>query len=305
MKNYYGLAMQLSPDILRTFVAAARTRNFTHAARRVHLTQSAVSVQINRLESHLGKRLFRRIPRGVELTADGESLLKYAKRLLRLHDETLAALIQPETDGLIRLGAAEDYASQHLPGILQRFGRRYPLVQVDLYCDLSDRLMRMLQEDKLDLCLCNSAKDHNGGQFLRNEPVVWIAPADDEIEKEAPLPLAVFHQGCMYRKWAVQALAESGIAYRIAYSSPSTAGVLAAVTAGLAIAPVGASIPKTGVRILPDNLFGSLPSAAVCLHQSARAASAAHACLAQYIAEEFRSMPMPASRAAQGIYARL
>ncbi len=288
--------MQLSPDILRTFVTAAKTLNFTHAARKMHLTQSAVSMQMSRLETDLGKILFRRITRGVELTNDGESLLKYSRRLLRLHDEMLASLTQPELDGVIRLGAAEDYASQHLPGILRRFGKRYPLIRVDLYCDLSDNLLKMLHLGELDLCLCNSASGEHGGDFLRNEPVVWIAPEDAEVEKESPLPLALFHQGCMFRKWAMQALADQGITYRIAYSSPSIAGVLAAVKAGLAVAPVGASIPTTGFRILPDGVLNSLPSAVVSLHQSGHHGSKAQTYLAHYIAEEFRSMPFVVSR---------
>ena len=288
--------MQLSPDILRTFIAAARTLNFTHAARKMCLTQSAVSMQMNRLEKDLGKILFRRVTRGVELTPDGEMLLKYSRRLLALHDETVATITQPELDGLIRLGAAEDYASQHLPGILRRFGKRYPLVRVDLYCDLSDNLLEMLHRDELDLCLCNSESGEHGGEFLRNEPVVWIAPVDAEIEKESPLPLAVFHQGCMFRKWAMQALDEQGVSYRVAYSSPSIAGVLAAVKAGLAIAPVGASIPTIGLRILADGVLNRLPSAVVSLHQSNNPTSKVKKYLARYIAEEFRSMPLAASR---------
>lgn len=288
--------MQLSPDILRTFVAAARTLNFTHAARQLHLTQSAVSMQISRIEGDLGKVLFRRITRGVELTIDGEALLKYARRLLRLHDEALAFLTQPEVDGLIRLGAAEDYASLHLPGILRRFGKRYPLVRVDLYCDLSEKLLQMLQRRELDLCLCNSEGGEHGGDFLRHEPVVWIAPVDAEVEKESPLPLAVFHKGCLFRKWAIQALAEQGVAYRVAYSSPSTNGVLAAVKAGLAVAPIGASIQNTGFRILSDGVLNKMPSAVVSLHQSDRPASMAQTHLSQYITEEFRSMPLVVNR---------
>lgn len=286
--------MQLSPDLLRTFVTTASTLNFTHAAQKLHLTQSAVSMQINRLEKDLGKALFRRITRGVELTNDGERLLKYSRRLLALHDEAVASLKKPELDGLIRLGSAEDYASQHLPGILRRFGKFYPQVQVDLYCGLSTDLLEMLHRGEIDLCLCNSASGENGGTFLRNEPVVWVAPEEIEIEKKFPLPLAVFHTGCMFRKWAMQALADQGIPYRIAYSSPSISGVLAAVRAGLAIAPVGASIPITGLRVLTDGAFNSLPSAVVSLHQSNNHAGKAQRQLAHHIAEEFRSMPLMA-----------
>jgi DNA-binding transcriptional LysR family regulator len=299
--------MQLTPDLLRTFVAAARTLNFTHAAQSRHLTQSAVSMQICRLEADLGKTLFRRVTRGVELTADGESLLRYARRLLQLHDEALATLTRPEIDGIIRLGAAEDYASQHLPKVLQRFGRRYPFIQVDLTCDLSVNLLEMLRQEALDLCLCTSENGEHGGDFLRHEPVVWIAPQDAAVEAQRPLPLAVFHQGCMFRKWALQSLAQQGIPYRVAYSSPSIAGVLAAVKAGLAVAPVGASIPVSGFRRLSDAVFKGLPAAVISLHQANHPASDAQRCLAQYISETFRdqsSTPAAPHRAPRAIPAQ-
>ena len=260
--------MELPPDLLRTFVAAARALNFTQAARQVHRTQSAVSMQMRRLEGEIGKPLFRRVARGVELTRDGEVLLRYARRILRLHDEALVSLTAPELDGVIRLGAAEDYSSQHLPDILKRFAARHPLVRVDLYCDLSGNLLEMLAEERLDLCLCNSEAGEHGGDFLRNEPVIWVAPADAEPEALSPLPLAMFHDGCMYRKWAMQALAKRGISYRVACASPSIAGVLAAVRAGLAVAPVGASTRLSGFRVLEEGILPRLPSATVSLHQS-------------------------------------
>lgn len=286
--------MQLTPDTLRTFVATTRTRNFTHTARQMNLTQSAVSMQINRLEEGLGKKLFHRITRGVELTPDGEKLLKYARHILRLHDEAVASLTRPEMDGVIRLGAAEDYASQHLPSILRRFRAKYPLARVDLYCDLSDNLLKMLTKKELDLCLCNSEHGERGGQFLRHEPVVWIAPADAEPENESPLPLALFHQGCLFRKWALQALSEQGVPYRIAYSSPSISGIIAAVKAGFAVAPIGASIPVSGFRVIPEGVLPHLASATISLHQSDNMENTALAYLATHITKEFRAMPLGA-----------
>ncbi len=198
--------MDLTPDILRTFIAAAQYLNFTQAAQKVNLTQSAVSTQIRKLEENLGKQLFSRVPRGVELTAHGEYFLKSANRLLELHNETLATFKKPDMIGLIRVGAAEDYAALHLPGILKRFAEQYPLVQVDLYCDLSNDLLKMLQQGKLDLCLRNMPGNETGGAFLRDEPIIWAGPKDSEPEKKSPLPIAVFHEGCIYRQWAIQAL---------------------------------------------------------------------------------------------------
>ncbi len=286
--------MQLTPDILRTFIVTSRTRNFTHTAQQMNLTQSAVSMQINRLEENLGKKLFQRVTRGVELTPDGEELLKYARRILRLHDEALASLTQPEMNGQIRLGAAEDYASQHLPSILRRFRGKYPLVRVDLYCDLSDNLLKMLKKKELDLCLCNSEHGEHGGKFLRHEPVVWIAPTDAEPESESPIPLALFHHGCLFRKWTLQALSKQDVSYRIAYSSPSISGIIAAVKAGFAVAPIGASIPISGFRVLQEGVLPHLPSATISLHQSDNIENTAQAYLAKHITEEFCSMPLKA-----------
>ncbi len=290
------MTMDLTPDILRTFTAAAQTLNFTCAARKVNLTQSAVSMQIRKLEENLGKILFKRVTRGVELTGEGESLVKYANRLLQLHNEALASLTAPDMNGLIRLGAAEDYAALHLPGIIKRFAKKYPFVQVELYCDLSNDLLKMMQDGKLDLCLRNTQSIETGGKFLRKEPLIWIGPKDAEPEKQSPIPLAVFHHGCIYRQWAMQALNKHNIPYRIAYSSPSISGVLAAVKSGLAVAPVGASTPLSDFRILSENTLPGLPSAMVSLYQSDSPENLAQKHLVQYITDEFRAIPIIAAR---------
>lgn len=282
--------MDLTPDILRTFIAAAHALSFTQAAQTVNLTQSAVSTQMRKLEENLGKPLFSRGARGVELTAHGEYFLKSANRLLQLHNETLAAFKEPEMIGLIRVGSAEDYATLHLPGILKRFAAQYPLVQVDLYCDLSNDLLTMLQQGKLDLCLRNTPGNEPGGEFLREEPIIWAGPKDSEPEKKSPLPIAVFHEGCIYRQWAIQALEREHINYRIAYSSPSISGILAAVKSGLAIAPIGSSTLLSEFRTIPNTILPALPSAKVYLHTSKTQKNRVLGLLARYIIDEFRSI---------------
>lgn len=283
--------MELTPDLLRTFVAAAESLSFTQAARQVNISQSAVSMQMRKMEQDLSKTLFNRLTRGVRLTSDGETLLKYARRLLRLHDKALAALAEPNLKGVIRLGAAEDYAALHLPGILKRFSEKYPLIQVDLFCDVSDDLLKMLYEGRLDLCVRNAETVEPGGIFLREEPLIWIGPVDAEPEKRSPLPIAVFHN-CIYGKWAKKALRKQSIDFRVAYSSPSISGVLAAVKSGLAVAPVGASTQMSDFRILPDGILPPLPTAAVTLHQAHAKKNTPLATLAMFITEAFRSMPL-------------
>lgn len=282
--------MDLTPDILRTFIAAAQSLNFTQAAQKVNLTQSAVSSQVRKLEENLGKPLFSRMPRGVELTAHGEYFLKSANHLLQLHNETLAAFKKPDMIGLIRIGAVEDYAELYLPGILKRLAERYPLVQVDLCCDLSNDLLKMVQQGKLDLCIRNTPGDEAEGEFLKDESVLWAGPKDSEPEKKSPLPIAVFQEGCLYRKWAIQALERQNIKYRIAYSCPSISGVIAAVKSGLAVAPIGASSFMPDLRTISIATLPALPSAKIYLHKSENQNAQIISHLAQYILDEFRSI---------------
>lgn len=284
--------MDLTPDILRTFVASAQSLNFTQAAKRVNLTQSAVSLQVRKLEERLGKKLFKRVTRGVELTGEGEALLKYAHRILQLHNEAIASVTAPAMNGRIRLGAPEDYAALHLPKILQRVAEKFPFIEMEIYCDLSNDLLKMLQAGKLDLCLRNTETIEPEGVFLRKEPVIWIGPDNAEPEQQSPLPLAVFHHGCIYRKWALHTLKTHDVPHRIAYSSPSIAGVLSAVAAGLAVAPVGASIPLSGFRVLSERHLPAMPSAMVSLYQSNDPENIALKHIARYISDEFRTMPV-------------
>lgn len=285
--------MTLAPDLLRTFVAAAQTCNFTHAAKKVNLTQSAVSMQIHRLESDFGKPLFTRVTRGVELTAHGERLLGYAHQLLRLHDETLAALTAPELNGVIRLGVPEELSYSCLPGILKSFSLNYPLISVDIFCDFSFRLRQMVDKGSLDLCLSNDETYSRTGRFLRNEPVVWIAPKDAAPEKASVVPLALFHEGCIYRKWAMEALTRHGKNFRIAYSSPGFSGILAAVRSGVAVAPVGASSIEKDFRVVHPPDLPDLPSVCITLYKKQTPADKAVSCLTRHIADTFN---MPAGQ---------
>jgi len=236
---------QLAPDLLRSFMTAADTGSFTRAAKLVHRTQAAISLQMKRLESELHCDLFNREGRGVTLTPEGEILYRYAAKILELHDEALAAIAQPKLNGTVRLGAPEDYATQHLPGALRHFSITHPLVQVDVFCDATPKLTGMLNDGKLDLAITTDRVE-----TLYSAPLelVWIVPERMRPADMAILPLALFHPVCCYRANALHALEMAGREYRIAYGSPSLAGVLAAVQGGLAIAPVTKDTTAMGCR---------------------------------------------------------
>ncbi|MET0868684.1 MAG: LysR family transcriptional regulator, partial [Pseudorhodoplanes sp.] len=99
-------------DQLRTFIAIAETGSFTKAAEVVHKTQSAVSMQMKRLEERLNKPIFARDGRASKLTEDGERLLDYARRIVKLNLEALATFSGPELSGRVRLGVPDDYADR-------------------------------------------------------------------------------------------------------------------------------------------------------------------------------------------------
>lgn len=237
---------QLSPEQLRTFIAAADSGSFTQAALIVCRTQSAVSMQIKRLESELERPLFIREGRGVVLTTDGETLYRYAQRLLSLHDEAVANIYGPKLEGVVRFGAPEDYAAQYLPQTLKRFATVHPMVTVEVYCDTSSRLRKRFESGKLDVML--TTEENGEDSHLHQLDLAWLVAEHGGPLEQSPLPLALFHAGCLFRQKGLMALEEAGIPYRIAYSSPSMAGVLAAVQAGLAVAPVKRSSRVPGCR---------------------------------------------------------
>ncbi len=171
---------------------------------------------------------------------------------------------------------------------------------MDLLCDMSEELLKMFYSGKIDLCLRNAEGVEPEGVVLRQEPLIWVSPTDAEPEKHSPLPIAVFNN-CIYRQWTEKVLKKNHIKFRVAYSSPSVSGVLAAVKAGLAVAPVGASINLSGLRVLPEGTLPALPSAVVTLHQAHSRKNSPLATLAQYITEEFRSMPLTGEGRTNGL----
>ena len=240
----------LEPELLRSFVAIAETGSFTAAAHRVQRTQSAVSMQIKRLEGMLGRELFAREGRSVSLTRDGEMLLTHARRILHAHLEALAAFDQEQLAGEVTLGAPDDYASTFLPKSLARFAERHPRVHLEFVCQPSVELVRRLDERTIDLALVTEGSGERGGTLLLRERLVWVTSAAHRAHELDPLPLAIFEPGCPFRRAATEALARGDRAYRIAYTSVSLAGVHAAIDAGLAVTVMLRNSVRPGQRIL-------------------------------------------------------
>jgi DNA-binding transcriptional LysR family regulator len=226
----------LDLELLRTFVAVAESGSFSSAAPLVSRSQSALSMQMQRLEQSVGKTLLVRGPRTVKTSAAGEELLVYARRLLRLSEEARAAITRPEEIGNVRLGVPEDYVAQFLPPVLAHFATEHPLVTVELVCESSRQLVPAIADGRIDLALVTRLPSQRF-KVLRREPIVWLASRIHVAWEKTPLPIALFDAHCgAAHSHVLNALKGLRRGYRIAYSSASLAGLIAVVEAGLAVA---------------------------------------------------------------------
>lgn len=225
----------LQIDWLKCFVATVDAGSLSSAAAEVHRSQSAVSMQLKKLESAVGHRLLVRGPRRLALTHEGQTLLGYARRMLDLQAEAQAALGEDGVSGLVRLGVPDDYASKYLTPVLKRFAPRHGGVEIQLDCEQSTSLIPRVARGELDLALVS--RDHaRRGTLLFHEPMVWVGSPQFDVWQRNPLPIAVYEEASLGRRSAINALALQGRPYKVVYNSSSLAGQIAAVESGLAVA---------------------------------------------------------------------
>jgi len=280
------MAQTFDLDLLRTFIAIAERGSFTRAAEAVHKTQSAVSMQMKRLEDSLQKRLFVRDGRNSRLTSHGEHLLEYARRMVELNNEAMNALAEPELSGLVRIGTPDDYADRILPETLARFARTHPQIMVDVECRSSGDLIAMTERGELDLAIVTCDKITSDADVVRMEPLIWAASERHNAQAQDPLPVAISHVGCSWRQMALDALDASGRDYRIAYASANSMAIAAAVLAGLAVAAIPAIVLRPGMRILTEaDGFPALGEFAIGLARSPVSLSSAAQALAPHMTD--------------------
>lgn len=285
-----GRPLTLDLELLRTLRAVARTGSFTAAATQLHRTQSAVSMQIKRLEELTGKRLLLRNNQGLQFTRDGERLLDHAARMLKLNDEAVQSLGGSALTGSVRLGTPADYATTLLSGVLPFFAETFPGLEIEVRYDLSPGLLRALDAGELDLALVTRGDtEDTGGEQVWREDLVWVTARHELVHEANPLPLAVFPEGCFYRLAAIEALKRIGRDHRIAYTSPSLAGIHVAVEAGFAVSVVGRNAVTGDMRVLGrDEGFPALPGTEIMLHCAEVGANTPASRIAEYILTHLR-----------------
>jgi DNA-binding transcriptional LysR family regulator len=225
------MPVNLPMELLRSFVAIIDTGSMLQATERVFVTQSALSLQMRRLEEIVRQPLFNRQGRKLRLTPAGEHLLGAARPILAMNDQVLAALQGQALSGTVRIGMNQDFAEVFLPGVLNEFVITHPEIQMQVRVGFSQELLEFLKLDQLDLVLC--VRPEGEPNNIQIVPMHWIG--NPLLLEREVLPLALLEPPCIYRATALRVLEEAGRPFRIVVETASLSGIRAAVQAGLAM----------------------------------------------------------------------
>jgi DNA-binding transcriptional LysR family regulator len=263
----------LSIGLLRIFVSVAENSSFTRAAGEMYRSQSAISMQIKRLEDIVGAQVFARSGKSVELTPEGQIFLDYARRIIRLTDEALSAVHMKGHGKLVRLGCIEDYAGRVIPPIMARFWKEQPDVQIEVRTGETAQLLDRLDVD-YDLVIAAHPAGSNEGRTICSDRLVWAIAPDHAPHKQVPIPVAVRSEAELDRQWSAAVLDAAGLSWRHTYL-PSGIGTLqAAVEDGLAVGVFKLATVPDNLRILrEEDGFPELPHIDIALHLAPGAAA--------------------------------
>lgn len=287
---------------LECFVAVAECRSFSKAAMRVNRTQSAVTQQIAALEKKLGATLFHR-EKMASLTKEGERLFPYALRIYGLNREILDLFKHPELNGEVRIGVPEDFATTFLADVLIDFSRIHPRVSLNVECDLTLNLLNRFKAGMLDLAVVkmSSPEEFPYGVEIWKEPLTWVSKEGNfQLAKDhKPLPLVLSPEPCVYRSKAIKALELANIPWRIAYTSPSFAGIVAAVKASIGITVFPITMIPEHLQEANEPFLPPLPEIHVSLLKKAKEPSSAIETLSQFLLKKLKRFPESPNSASQ------
>lgn len=233
----------LDPEAIATFVAVVDAGSFTAAAARIGKSQAGVSVTIARFEAQLGRRLLDRSRRDLKLTETGQILLDYARRMIVLEDEALAAIDPRRLRGRVTLGMPDDYIEIFGRPLVEHFSSPGTRLEIEIRCDFSRSLEALVRSGEIDLAIITRAAGTENGELLRREPLVWCGPQTGGVERSDPLPLALFpERDCRARPLIIAALDAAGRRWRVSWTSSHLPSIQAALDAGTAVTALPASV---------------------------------------------------------------
>ena len=288
------MARNLDLTALRSFVTVLEAGGVTRAAQQLHLTQSAVSMQLKRLEESLGLTLLDRAGRGVAPTAQGEQLLAYGRRMLALNDEIWNRMTDHAFEGEISFGVPADIVYPHVPQILRRIDREYPRVRVKLISSYTMKLKELQQAGELDLILTTENETPAGAECVAEQELVWVGAPGGTAWRNRPLRLA-FERKCLFRPWALEALDRANVPWEMAVDTGSTRTVEATVAADLAInAVLESALGPQFERVQHAGALPELPSTRINMYRSRTIAGEPLDALAEMVRAAYRGIAVAA-----------
>jgi DNA-binding transcriptional LysR family regulator len=277
------VSVPLDLDQLQSFCAIADCGSFTEAARRVNKTQSAVSMQIKRLEERLGHALLTRDGRSVALTQHGEALYSRARKMLKINAEIMDQFSDNDMAGAIRFGLPDDYAVRLLPVILSSFQKTHPRIILDVKCASSEELLEGMKRGKYDLICFTQGTNREYGELFRTEKMFWVAAQGGQALNMDPLPIAG-GQPCCWKDNAMEVLERIGRDYRVAYTSSNALAIASAVLTDLAVGFLPESALQPGMlAISEDRNLPRLRDAEIALMRASHAYGGIYDALARHI----------------------
>ena len=280
---------------LRSFVTVLETGGVTRAAHQLHLTQSAVSMQLKRLEEALGQPLLDRAGRGVSPTAQGEQLLAYGRRMLALNDEVWSRMTDTAFEGEIRFGVPSDIVYPHVPDILRRIDREYPRVRVKLISSYTLKLKELLDAGEADLILTTENDTPAEAECVAMQELVWVGAPGGVAWRNRPLRLA-FERRCLFRPWALEALDRANIPWEMAVDTGSTRTVEATIAADLAVhAILEGAVGPFFERITHGGALPDLPSSRINMYRSRTATGEPMDALAEMVRGAYQKVAAAAA----------
>ncbi len=264
-------------DLIRCFLTVVENGGFTQASKRLHVTQSGITLKIKRLEEQLNCRLFRRTTKPFELSHEGEIVLGYARRLLDLNQEMLQRVAKPKKYGALRLGIVDHFGPQLLPMWLAEFRETFPNVKILSDIGVTHELLKDLEADKFDLVIASAGYTAMGEYklaasiqetHLQKETMLWVQAENSKIDpSKDPLPLVMFGAKCRFRPIALEALQKAGRTWEIVFVGGSLNSVQTGVEADLGVSVLSPLSLAQGIVIVGNNSnLPTLPTADLAIY---------------------------------------
>ncbi len=268
---------------LRSFVTIADAGSMTRAATRLFMTQSAISMQIKRLENSLGFNVLERSAQGMTPTSEGEQLLQFANQMLALNDEAMGRLTSPDFEGQVRLGVPGDVIYPHIPTILREFNRDYPRVQVKLSSAQTFTLKSEFNQGLQDIVLTTEKSASTGGRVISTQSLIWTGAEAGVAWKKRPLPLG-FAKFCAFKSGATKALDDAGIDWVDIVASQDAAASEAMTSADLCVtAELESAMHSSRVIIDHGGQLPELPQHSIVLYSGDNAGNQIAQTLVEYL----------------------